>query len=285
MHTFTIYKKFSVFLVALIILTPGIVSAHQPRIVEGRQTVVVDPEVSKAYYGKLSGTPDTFTIQSSTPFNLYLNILVPDNEGQKKDVSATVTKDGEPFTVLDGNQFEWKALFEPFGYDNYFAGPEYKANVEAGTYVVTVSSPQNDSKYSLAVGEIENFNFKETLNAVTLIPQLKTSFFDESPVNFILSPFGWGMIVILYVLAALFGFAYRFILKKIASSKVRTSSHNIGNKDRFFRFLIAFALLVWAITTNWSPLLIFFSGFALFESAFSWCGFYAAIGKSTCPID
>jgi hypothetical protein len=32
-------------------------------------------------------------------------------------------------------------------------------------------------------------------------------------------------------------------------------------------------------------ILIFFSGFALFEALFSWCGFYAALGKSTCPIE
>ena len=39
-----------------------------------------------------------------------------------------------------------------------------------------------------------------------------------------------------------------------------------------------------AITTTWSPILIFFSGFALFEAIFSWCGFYAAMGKNTCPV-
>lgn len=278
-------KNFFLLLLAIIILTPAIAAAHQPRIVEGRQTIVTEPEVSKAYYGKLEGVPDTFTIQSSAPFDLYLNILVPDIESQKKDVSVAVTKDGQPFITLDGNRFEWKALFEPFGYDNYFAGPEYKAKVDAGTYVVTVSSGQDDSKYSLAIGEIENFDFKETLNAVTLIPELKKNFFAKSPVDFILSPFGWGMIVILYVLAVIFGLAYRFILKKIASTKVRTASRNIGEGDRYLRFFIGFALLVWAITTTWSPFLIFFSGFALFESAFSWCGFYAAIGKSTCPIE
>jgi Na+-transporting NADH:ubiquinone oxidoreductase subunit NqrB len=47
---------------------------------------------------------------------------------------------------------------------------------------------------------------------------------------------------------------------------------------------IGIALLVWAITTSWNPLLIFFSGFLFFEALFSWCGLYAALGKNTCPL-
>ena len=129
-------------------------------------------------------------------------------------------------------------------------------------------------------------NFKEIKNSLTLVPQLKRDFFEESPISFILSPFGWSLILILYALAAAFGFAYRFFLKKFAKqSSVRKASRNIGTTDRILRLLIGIGLLVWAITTTWNPLLIFFSGFALFESFFSWCGFYAAIGKSTCPIE
>lgn len=187
-------------------LIPGWASAHQPRIVEGRQTIVVDPEISKAYYGQLTGVPDVYTIQANVPFNLYVNILVHDIALQKKDVSATIVKDGTPLATLDGARFSWTKMFEPFGYSTYWTGPEYKAKAEAGTYVITVTSSNNDSKYSLAIGEAENFDFKETMNALTLVPQLKKTFFNESPISFILSPFGWGLILVLYVLAS--GFAY-----------------------------------------------------------------------------
>lgn len=274
--------------VAIVLLTclPGVASAHQPRIVESTQTTVTEPSISKAYYGELKGTPDIFTIHASSSFPLYVNVLVPDIKRQQKDIIATITKDGQTITTLDGTQFTWKTMFESFGYDSYFQGPEYKATAEAGTYTITVSSPSNDSKYSLAIGEAENFDFKEINNALTLVPQLKRDFFEESPISFILSPFGWGMILVLYTLAAIFGFAYRYALKKfVKKTSVRTASRNIGTPDRLLRLLIGIGLLFWAITTTWSPLLIFFSGFALFESFFSWCGFYAAIGRSTCPIE
>lgn len=272
-------------LLLLFVLIPGVAFAHQPRIIESRQTVVVEPEISKAYYGQLRGAPDTFTIQADAPFALYVNVLVPDIAGQKKDVSATIAKNGEQIAALDGTQFAWKKMFEPFGYDSYWTGPEYKAQAEPGTYVITIASANNDSKYSLAIGETENFNFKETMNALTVIPQLKRGFFNESPASFILSPFGWGLIIVLYVLASVVGLIYRFILKRVTKNSVRKARKNIGKRDRLIRLAIGAALLLLAITTDWNMVLIFFSGFAMFEAAFSWCGFYAALGKNTCSIN
>ncbi len=272
--------------ILLFLLFPGIVLAHQPRIPEGNQTTVLEPEVSKAYYTRLQGTPQTYSIVSDTPFALYVNILVPDIPGQKQDITVKIIKDGNteiPFATLDGSTFTWTKLFEPFGYDTYWAGPEYKANVAAGKYDIIVSSLENDSKYSLAVGETELFDFPEIINALTLVPQIKRNFFEESPISFILSPFGAGLIVIMFVLAFILGFTYRFILRRFTKNIIRKNHTNIGTPDRLIRMLIGICLLILSITTSWSPILLFFSGFALFEALFSWCGLYAALGKSTCP--
>ena len=272
-----------------VFLLPTVTSAHQPRIVTENPTIVRFPEVSKAYYGILSGEPAVYTITSDKAFALYVGVLVPDIADQKKDVSAVILKDGKELTVLESTGFEWKQFFEPFGSDTYWQGPEYKAQVDAGTYEIRVSSAQNDSKYSLAIGEIEAFDFKETVNALTLIPQLKKNFFNKSPIDFILSPFGWGLIFIMFVMAFMFGFVYRIVLKKFARNTThgasKNISKNIGKKDRLIRLVIGVALLVLAITTTWSPWLLFFSGFAFFEAIFSWCGLYAALGKNTCPIN
>jgi len=268
-----------------VFLLPTITFAHQPRIVTENPTIVTFPEVSKAYYGTLSGEPAVYTITADKPFALYVGVLVPDIAGQKKDVSAVILKDGKQFALLDGTSIEWKQFFEPFGSDTYWQGPEYKIQADAGTYEIRVSSVQNDSKYSLAIGEIEAFDFKEGVNALTIIPQLKKDFFNKSPVDFILSPFGWGLIVIMFVLAFIFGFIYRAILKKFVRNTARGAGKNIGNKDRMIRVVIGVALLLIAITTTWSPWLLFFSGLAFFEAIFSWCGFYAALGKNTCPTN
>lgn len=268
-------------------LAPTLALAHQPRLTESRITEVPNPEISKAYYAKLLGEPDVYAINSSQPFNLYVNILVPDITGQKKDVSFVIVKDKnttQPLAVLNGMNFEWKKFYEPFGADTYFMGPEYKTRAEAGTYEIRVSSPNNDSKYSLAIGEAEAFDFKETLNALTIIPKLKKNFFNESPFGFIVSPFGWGLVVLMYLLAFVFGLIYRVILKRLAKGTVRGVHKNIGKKDRLLRLAIGVVLLLWAMLTTWNPIVIFISGFCIFEALFSWCGLYAALGKNTCPI-
>lgn len=282
----TIKKSISLFIV-VVFLAPSWVLAHQPRITESRLTEVPNPEISKAYYAELKGEPDVYVIKATTAFDLYVNILVPDIAGQKKDVSATIIKDNnndQPLAVLDGLSFEWKKFYEPFGADTYWMGPEYKARAEAGTYEIRVRSSNNDSKYSLAVGEIEAFDGKEGANALTVIPELKKNFFEESPISFIKSPFGWGLIVVMYLFSGMAVLTYRAILKRFAKNSVRKVAKNIGRRDRLLRVAIAVALLFWAMLTTWSPVLIFFSGFAFFEAIFSWCGIYAALGKNTCPI-
>lgn len=282
----TTTHRFTAFLfVASLALVPSLASAHQPRLVESRLTEVIAPEVSKAYYGTLTGEPDVYRFTATEPFPLYVNVLVPDREGQKKDVSAVIIRDGVQVAVLDGAKAEWKQFFEEFGHDTYWQGPEYKAEGEPGNYEVWVWSSNNDSAYSLAIGEAELFDARETVHALTLIPSLKRSFFHKSPVDFILSPFGAGLLVAMYVLAVLFGFSYRALLRRFATGTVRGVAENIGSPDRWLRFALGIGLLVWAITTTWSPLLLFFSGFCFFEAAFSWCGFYAALGRTTCPVE
>lgn len=274
-------------LLALVLWRPAPVSAHQPRIVSQPVIAVPDPEVSKAYYGQLSGTPHSFRISAAAPFNLYVSVLVPDSAGQKKDVSALIIKDGNetaPLAVLDGKAFSWRRFYEEFGADWYFQGPEYKERVGAGEYEIRVSSTANDSKYSLAVGEIEAFDFRESLNALTLIPQLKRDFFNESPIGFIRSPFGWGLLLGMYVLAFLVGFIYRAILKRFATGPARRVGQNIAGSGRLLRAALGIGLLLLAVLTSWHPLLLFVSGFCLFEAVFSWCGLNAALGRNECPL-
>ena len=279
-----LYKIIPLTLVAFFLI-PTLASAHQPRLVESEATQVIDPEISKAYYATLTGSPHTYTIDSPVDFDLYVGILVPDIKSADKSTVAEIFKGDVKVATVGGSDASWKSFFEPFGQSSYLDGGEYKARAEAGVYTITVRSQNNDSKYSLAVGEIEAFDGAEGMNALSIIPELKREFFEESPISFIKSPFGWGLIVVMYLLAGIVGLLYRAILKKFAKSSPRGVVKNIGKPDRLLRFIIGVGLLLWAITTTWSPILIFFSGFAFFEAVFSWCGFYAAMGKNTCPVE
>ena len=97
-------------------------------------------------------------------------------------------------------------------------------------------------------------------------------------------PYFWGYAIGIYILAFVFGLAYRSVLRKLAKREPYTRSKNIGLDDRLIRAGLGLMLLALAIAASWSPVLLFLSGFCFFEAIFSWCGFYAAIGKNSCPL-
>jgi hypothetical protein len=279
---------------------PAAASAHQPRIVESSVTAVRNPEVSQAFYGELTGKPAEFRISSDRPFRLYVGLLLPDVQGAIRPVSALISSalpSGERHVaLLDGDRYTWTPFFEEFAKDNYFWGPEFAApdsrkgvelkgrTVPAGTYTISVFNSKNRGTYSLVIGDQETFPLGEMVHAAFIVPRVKARFFGYSPLEILASPFGWGLTLGMFVIAAVVGLIYRGLLRIFARRTKYGRMKNIGTSDRRFRFLLGAALFVWAITTSWSPYLFIAAGFCFFEAAFSWCGLYAALGKNTCPI-
>jgi hypothetical protein len=259
-----------VILFLILVSWPLEVLAHQPRLVEMEKINVTEPEISKAYYGNLSGKPHIYTISTSSPIDLYVNILVPFIEGPGKNVTVNIFKGEQLIRTLSPTKEDWKEFFEPFGQSMYWKGPEFKVRADAGKYKIHVQSTEKSIKYVLATGEIEAFGGPESLRAILLIPELKKNFFEESPLSFILSPLGWGYILLLQVLVILAGFLISKILNisriKFQTGYFQRSAKSIMVCGVFFWL----AFLFFAIQTSWHPLLIMMSGLALFMAIISW---------------
>ena len=246
------------------------VFAHQPRIVDTEKIHVTKPEVSKAYYAKLSGKPHTYFISVNSAIDLYVNVLFPYNEGPKKNITVDVFRDDQSIGSLSSGEVVWKKFFEPFGQSMYWQGPELKKNVDAGKYEILVQSKEKNLRYVLAIGETEVWNGIDSINAILLIPELKRNFFEESPISFILSPLGYGYILLLQLLALIVGWV---ILRILKISGIQTQNNYIQKfaKTNIFLGVVFWgSLLFWAVTTTWNPLLILMSGFALFVTIISW---------------
>ncbi len=169
----------------LSLILAGTASAHQPRLVDNAPSIEVrNPEVSQAFYARLSGAPQTYIIRSETPLKLYVNLLAPDGPAFETDYTAVIArKDGpgdEVLAVLDGKIYDWRPFFEPFGGDHYRLGPEYENDVPAGTYAIVVTSPDNEGKYALAIGKVEKFTPGEKARTIVTLPKLK-KYFGKSP--------------------------------------------------------------------------------------------------------
>ena len=258
-----------VILFLILVSWPLKVLAHQPRLVEMEKINVTEPEISKAYYGNLSGKPHIYTISTSSPIDLYVNVLVPFIEGPEKNVIVKIFKGEQLMGILSPKKVDWKEFFEPFGHSMYWKGPEFKVRADAGKYKIHVQSTEKSIRYVLATGEIEAFDGPESLNAILLIPKLKKDFFEESPLSFILSPLGWGYVLLLQLLVILTGFVISKILNinriKFQTKYFQSSAKNIIICGVFFWVTILF----FAIQTSWHPLLIMMSGLALFIALIS----------------
>ncbi len=153
--------KFPIRILGLALLCiPLISSAHQPQIVEGERpaTVIESPEISKAYYGQLTGETHVFTIDAHEPFDFYMNVLVPDVPGVKGDVSAALINPADPeipLAIVGGFNAQWDRFYEESAQDNYFQTTPYRAKLPPGEYEIRVWSSNNDSAYGLVIGEDE----------------------------------------------------------------------------------------------------------------------------------
>lgn len=145
-----------------------------------------EPGVSQAFYARLAGHPQTYTIRTQTPLRFYVDILVPDVPQIGTDYEAVISRNEDSgdcvLARLDGRNYAWRPFYEPFGGDHDKLGPEYDENVPAGAYTVVVSSPDNRGKYVLAVGKIEKFPPNEMVRTIFALPKLK-KYFGKSPLT------------------------------------------------------------------------------------------------------
>ncbi len=216
------HKILYVFLLAITFF-PAAASAHLPRLVGGGDlTVVSQPQISQAFYGELKNAPHFFEITLPEAGELYLNILVPDIKDIRKDISAELYRQAgnekHSVKLLNGPNFSWEIFHEEFANDNYFSGPEYKAELPAGTYIAKIFSPDNYGKYVFVVGEAEKFTIGETLKLFWILPLLKITFFNTSPLTLAGSVLGkfflGGLAGIIFLLAAII-----VVVKKIKKPK------------------------------------------------------------------
>jgi len=177
-----------IMLIFLLMLTS--VLAHQPRV--GTDNIQIeDVEISKAYYGELEGKPHIYTINSDKEFSIYINVLIPGNKLTHR-ISAELIKDDKVIEFLDGNNFDWEIWYEEFAGDYYMKGPELgedfksTSKLPAGQYTVKVFNDNNQGKYSLAIGEREEFPAPEIANAILLVPWLKLTIFGNLDITSII---------------------------------------------------------------------------------------------------
>ena len=172
----------------------------------------------------------------------------------------------ELLETLGGVNAEWVTFYEPFAQNTYWDGGEFRLRAAPGVYSVRVSSPDNASKYSLAIGEIEYFGLEDRANALAVLPGIQQEFFGLSAYELIGTRYGLINLLVIYAAALIAALLYTVTLRR---PLVRLIGGSLRGIDKRLRVAAAVALFAVAITTTWSPLLLFASGVLLFEALFS----------------
>jgi peptidase E len=190
------------FLVLCLFIFPVNVLAHQPRIVylQSGEAQIQNPELSQAFYDELKGQPRNYLINSEKDFKLYINLLTPAHANPTGKYSAKVYFKDQEVAFLDGENLKWEQFYEEFGRDYYYKGPEFTKDLPAGNYKITVYAQENLGKYVIAVGKTESYDLRALLNVYWQLPFLKVTFFKTSVLQFFLTPFGIGLVVLIGVL-------------------------------------------------------------------------------------
>lgn len=195
-------------------LAPLSSDAHQPRLaIGGTQITVENAMLSQAFYGRTPKGTVTYTLNEQEPFELFVQVLVPDQSGVQTQLDLSVVKinvDGTTTpvsTIVRGSEMTWTRFYEPFGMDAYLQGPSIRQSVDAGTYSVRVTSVQEGEPYVFVVGEKEFFTAREFREAMRMLPEIKREVFGLTGISVYINGFtlffaGIVLVIIVIVIIA-----------------------------------------------------------------------------------
>ncbi|MBN2095371.1 MAG: hypothetical protein JW727_04950 [Candidatus Aenigmarchaeota archaeon] len=194
-------------LIALLVLAMPLALCHQPRIVFDREAsfenpvIVSQPEISKAYYGQLNGSPEYYRIYSPVSFKLYAGLLSPNISGSRTDFIAEVSNKSRIILILNGPARNWTPYYEEFAGDYYLRGPDSEKVVPSGTYYIRVFNRDNQGKYILAIGKEESFTPDEMARTVFTLPRIKREFFGKPGYEAFFNFTGVFLLIVLSIIA------------------------------------------------------------------------------------
>jgi hypothetical protein len=120
---------------------------------------IENPETEQLILGELQDAPEMYEVVSENPFTLTFEIrAVPDTDASlPPQLGGIIIKQKEIRGVeeiarLNATDSEWTVVTDKATGLKYQAGGYYSESVEPGTYRIEISSPNNQGKYMLLVG-------------------------------------------------------------------------------------------------------------------------------------
>ena len=179
----------NIFLLTLLVyIVPLCSFAYVPELVEPTSVsdvyLVESPEQEKMFFGDMASFPHTYEINSIKPFNLYVEIRMPDIESSENNMAGIIIRQKgrggvDEVVRMNPNDAEWSVVRESFENEEYRVGPIFDSELDGGIYRVEVSTPDNVEKYVLIMGKEDSNSDIDYFGKVSAIADVK-EFFDKS---------------------------------------------------------------------------------------------------------
>lgn len=165
---------------------------------------------SKAYYGELDNFPHTYELEIKEATAFRVQILEPDIEESENIHNLIVVKKKKRGGVdevvrLNYKEADWEVFKDKIGGDKYRDGGSYESELEAGSYIVEVSTNRNKGKYVLVFGRLEGVSGQGYFKRLHSIYEVK-KFFGKSSISVFQSPFYYVPSILLLLALVIFNY-------------------------------------------------------------------------------
>ncbi len=173
---------------------------------------IQNPEIEQLILGELTDAPEMFEIVSDVPFTLTAEIrAIPNTSGATlPQLSGIIIRQKEIRGVeevarLNSSDAPWTVQTDLDSGLVYQAGPYFSESVDAGTYRIEVSNPNNQGKYLLLIGNQQDQNgYFASLSDIKRV----YTFYDLSTVRMVSSPYVYYPLLVIIVGLLIFGTWY-----------------------------------------------------------------------------
>ncbi len=173
-----------------------------------KDTKFIDnPSQARYFYGDLDGFPHTYAFTLDKTEIVFVQIQLPDLEDIQNNRGVIVVKKVEhagveEVTRLQPKEATWETYYDYWGGDRYREGVEFSQELSAGDYLVEVSTPINEGKYVLSVGNQSSWSIRTFAHNFLVMHQVK-SFFEKPIIFVLLSVYYWPIVLLLLYLSYL----------------------------------------------------------------------------------
>lgn len=174
---------------------------------------VSNPTQTTEFFGTLAGNPEMYELTLEERTRLVVALRVPVEAESQPSISGLLVKEAErgveEVKRLPGQSDYLKKSYDFWTGDSYLRGPSLALELEPGDYLFEVSSPDNEGRYVLTIGDDDTLqlNYWQALRHIYRVKL----FLGKSSLAMVESPLVYIPVLVLLILISVYWRRRRYV--------------------------------------------------------------------------